>query len=303
MQDKAYFLHRLKILEFNPPGQTFLDRTDSKDVEKRSKMHFILSYYGNWQGFYRLQSREQFEGFLSRQNTSENALRIRREYDIDDQGSPRHIKEFITDLVDSIEIRIVEERLRGTIGKISYEYFLPGFNIVEVWKAVGKEFYYLDFTRSEIQGEINILLSQGVLIQIGEVDSEIRYRFPEQLHLVLRKCWKLNDDLFFVMMRIFEYLRSPKDSEKKWLQFFYGGPIEQLLRDYRHDRSSKKAKEKEAVRNTFRESMPRIHKNFENLTDSRNSLTNIKYRLFVEKLLEYIYPAFMRRSFSSGIVV
>ena len=303
MQDKAYFLHRLKILEFNPPGQTFLDRTDSKEVEKRLKMHFILSYYGNWKCFYRLKSWEQFEGFLSRQNISENALRIRREYDIDDQGPPRHIKEYIPDPVDSIEILIVEEKIRGTIGKISYDYFLPGFNIVEVWKAVDKEFHYLDFMRSHLQGEINILLSQGVLIQIGEVDSEIRYRFPEQLYLVLRKCWELNDDLFFVMMRIFEYLRSPKDSEKKWLQFFYGSPVEPLLRDYRHDRSSKKAKEKEAVRNAIRQSMPRIHDNFENLTDSRNSLTNIKYRLFVEKLLEYIYPAFRRRSFSSAIVV
>ena len=138
LQDKAYFLHRLKILEFKPPGQTFLDRTDSKEEEKRLKMHFILSYYGNWKGFYRLQSSEQFAGFLSRQNISESALRIRREYDIDDQGPRRHIKEFITDPLDSIEIRIVEEKLRGTIDKISYEYFLPGFNIVEVWKAVEK---------------------------------------------------------------------------------------------------------------------------------------------------------------------
>ena len=102
----------------------------------------------------------------------------------------------------------------------------------------------------------------------------------------------LNDDLLFVMLEIFDYHRSPKKAEKKWLEFFYGN-IEDSLRDFRHDRSTKKGKKRKSIRN-IRQSMPRIHDNFESIIDSQNSLQNMKYRILVQKLLEYIYPAFMR---------
>jgi len=304
LRDKAYFLHRLKILEFNRTGQTFLDRLESNEVEKRLKMHFILSYYGSWRGVYRLRSREQFQDFLSRHNIVENDLRVYREYDSENKVPARHIKEFLPDSVYGIEIRILEEKFEETIGRIFYDYFLPGFSIVDILKGVGKhrlEFHYLDPTRLDLQEEIDILLNDGLLDQIGEVDNEIRYRFPQRLHSVLAECWKLNDDVFSIMKAIFEYLRSPKKEEKKWLEFFYGN-VEDWLRDLRHNRSTKKGKKKKEILN-IRQSMPQIHDNFENLIDSQNSLPTIKYRLFVQKLLEYIYPAFMRRSFSSAIVV
>ena len=53
------------------------------------------------------------------------------------------------------------------------------------------EFHYLDPTRLDLQEEIDILLNDGLLDQIGEVDNEIRYRFPQRLHSVLAECWKL----------------------------------------------------------------------------------------------------------------
>jgi hypothetical protein len=74
-----------------------------------------------------LQSREQFDDLLSRYNISEDDLRIYREYDSGNKAPPRHIKEFLPDPVYLIEIRVIEE----SIGKIYYDYFLPGFSIVE----------------------------------------------------------------------------------------------------------------------------------------------------------------------------
>jgi hypothetical protein len=299
LQQKAYFLDRLKILEFNRPNKTFLDPFESQEVEKRLKMLFIVSYYSPSRWFYPLQNRGQFQEFLSRYNLKEIDLKVSREYDLEKKGSATHFKHFFPDRVHDIEIRIVEQT-----GKISYGYFLPGFNMVEIWKDVERrrlEFYYVDFARSDLQQEIDMLMSQGLLERIGEIDNEMRYRFPQRLQLVLAECWKLNDDLFGVMMRIFEYLRSPNKAEKKWLEFFYGN-IEDLLRDLRHNRGSKKGKKRNSVRN-IKQSMLRIFDDFENLIDSQNLLANLKHRLFVQKLLEYIYPAFMRHMFSSAIVV
>lgn len=82
---KAYFLHRLKILDFSRPGRTFLEFTmpeEENDIEKRLKMYLILSYYARSNYFYRLRSREQFEEFLSRYQLCEKDLRIYKEYDM-----------------------------------------------------------------------------------------------------------------------------------------------------------------------------------------------------------------------------
>jgi hypothetical protein len=266
LQQKAYFLDRLKILEFNRPNKTFLDPLESEEVDMRLKMLFIVSYYGPSKCFYPLQNREQFEDFLSRYGLHENDLRVLREYDIEKKGSTTHFKHFFSDPVYGIEIRIVEET-----GKISYGSFLPGFNIVEIWKAVERrrlEFYHVDFTRSDLQQEIDMLMSQGLLERIGELDNEMRYRFPGSLQLVLGQCMTLNDELLSVMLEKFEYLRSPNKAEKKWLEFFYGN-IEDSLRDLRHNRSSKRGKKRKSVRN-IKQSMLRITDDFD-LIYSRNN--------------------------------
>jgi hypothetical protein len=308
LTEKAYFLQRHKILEFNRPNRTFLDPVESEEVEKQLKMLFIVSYYGHPKCYYPQQSRQQFEEFLSRQNLREIDLRLFREYDTENRGSCRHIKEFfpVHSRVHGIEIRIVEEKTNETTSKISYGYFLPGFGVVDIIKALDRrsmEFYYVRerATRLDLQEEIDMLVAQGLLEKIGELDNEMRYRFPERLQLVLGQCMDLNDELLSVMLEIFDYLRSPKKAEKKWLEFFYGN-IEDSLRDFRHNRSSKEGKKRNSIRD-IKQSMLRIHGNFENLIDSQNSLENIKYRLFVQNLLEYIYPAFMRKSFSSAVLV
>jgi hypothetical protein len=135
------------------------------------------------------------------------------------------------------------------------------------------------------------------LDQIGELDTEMRYRFPSRLQLVLGQCSELNDDLFSVMIRIFANLRSPTIAEKRWLDFYgrqTNGPVEQWLRDLRHNRRFIKRKNKNIISEIGR-STHKIHKNFVNIM---GWLSNEKYRYFIEKILEYIYPPFMRKSFS-----
>jgi len=90
-------------------------------------MYLILSCYGQSRCyFYHLQSREHFEDFLFRHQLCKNDLRLFSEYDIEIKGSPKHVKEFFS--VYGIEIRIVEEKLKNTIAKISYQYSVPGFS-------------------------------------------------------------------------------------------------------------------------------------------------------------------------------
>jgi hypothetical protein len=271
----------------------------SKEVEKRLKMLFIVSYYGHSKCVYHLQSREQFEDFLSRHQLRENDLRLFTEYDVDKMGL-RHIKQFSPDPFYGIEIRIVEEKLKDTIGKISYKYSVPGFSISDILKAVERnrlEFYYLlPIPRSDLQDEIDMLLAEGLLERIREFDNEMRYLFSDQF--VLGKFRDLYDNLFKVMGNIWEFLRSPKQEEKKWLEFFYGN-AEGWLQGLRHNRSSNKRKNRDAI-NHITKSMSEIHKDFENLIDGHK---NQKYIFFIERLLEYAYPAFMRHTFSSAIVV
>jgi hypothetical protein len=306
LSDNAYLLHRLKILEFTRPGRTFLDGTEDetnkeeKQVEHRLKMLYIVSYYGHPNYFYPLDGRQQFEEFLSRHNIREIDLKG-REYDIDNKGARTHIKEYRPDPVYGIRTRIVEEI---PTGKISYCYFLPGFNVVDIMNAVkkrGQEFYYVNFARSDLQEAIDMMMTEGLLERIGELDNEIRYRFPERLQSFLRQCRELNDDLFSLMMTVFEYVRSPIKAEKKWLEFFHGSQsnsrIEQRLRDFRHNRRFIKRRNKK-IRADIRQNMSRFLDDLDHIINdydhyARNSDSNIKYRLFVQKLLEYVYPEFM----------
>ncbi|WP_162477456.1 hypothetical protein [Nitrososphaera sp. AFS] len=298
LKEKAYFLQRHKILEFNRPNRIFLDPVESEEVEKRLKMLFIVSYFGLQRSFYPLQSKEEFEEFLARYNLHENDLRVFEEYDIETKGSLKHIKNFFP-VSGIFEIQIVEE----TADKISYGYYLPGFGVADLVKALDRrtmEFYYVDFERSDLQEEIDMLLAQRLLEEVGGLINKKRYRFPEPLQLVLGKCKNLNDDILSVMLGIFECHRGPNEAEKKWLEFFYGN-IEDTLQEFRHSRKYKKGKKKKSIHD-IKQSMISVHGNFENLIDSLNSSANTKYRTFVHVLLEYIYPAFMRKSFSSGVL-
>ncbi|MGB7956680.1 MAG: hypothetical protein WCF23_22135 [Candidatus Nitrosopolaris sp.] len=122
----------------------------------------------------------------------------------------RHIKQFLPDPSYGIEIRIVEEKIEETICKTSYRYFLPGFSITDILQAVVKnelQFYYLEFTPSDLQEQIDILLSEGLMERVGEFDHEIRYRFSDPF--ILGKFGELYDDLFQMMQDMWENLRSP----------------------------------------------------------------------------------------------
>ena len=103
-----------------------------------------------------------------------------------------------------------------------------------------------------------------------------------------------------VLLEIWKYRRNPKKEEKRWLQFFYGSGIslDGFLQEYRHDRSSYR-RQKKKIEN-IRLLMPLIHEEFEELT---GSLTTRKGQYLIHKLLEYIYPPFMRRSISCAIIV
>jgi hypothetical protein len=297
LSDKAYFLHRLKILEFNRPNKTFLDPSEEeKEVEKGLKMLFIVSYYGHSKCVYHLHSRKQFEDFLSSHQLRENDLKLFTEYDVDKKGL-RHIKQFSPDPFYGIEIRIVEEKLKDAIGKISFKYSIPGFSLSDILKAVERnrlEFYHLlPIPRPDPQEEIDMPLAECLLERMREFDNEMRYWFSDQF--VLGKFRVLYDNLFKVMGDIWQYLRSPKQEEKKWFEFFYGN-AEGWLQDLRHNRSSNKRKNRDAIIH-ITESMSEIHKDFENLIDGHK---NQKYTFFIDKLLEYIYPVFMRNPFSSA---
>ena len=302
---KAKYLYRLKILEFNRPNNTFLEAQDP-ELEQRLKTCFILSFHASKiSSWYRLQSKEQFEEFLLKYNLHLNDLRIWEEKDIKSGETHRHVKNlFSPDPLDGIRIRIVEESSRDHIN-MTYNYSLPGFSVPEVIDRKDQlEFRYFPLTRSLVQAEIDLWLDNGLLEKIRVYDNEVRYRYCDRrFQLALSDCWDFFEDLWgFLLFEICRYRRNPKNEEKRWLEFFFGrecnGPIEQTLQDLRHNRKTYRRKKKEI--DNIKSSIPLIHKEFEELTDS---LATTKGQYLIHKLLEYIYPPFMRQSLSCGIIV
>lgn len=301
---KAKYLYQLKILELNRPNNTFLE-AQNPELEQRLKMCFILSFHARKNSsWYRLQSKEQFEEFLLKYNLRLNDLQIWEEKDIESVKTHRDVKAFSPDPVYGITIRIVEETSRDHIN-MTYYYSLPGFSVPEVIDRKDQlEFRYVVLSRSLVQAEIDLWLENGLLAKIGVYDSEVRYRFCDrQFQMALSGCWDFFEDLWgFLLFKICRYIRNPKNEEKRWLEFFFGrecnGPIEQTLQDLRHNRKTHRRKKKEI--DNIRSSIPLIHQEFEELTDS---LATTKGQYLIHKLLEYIYPDFMRQNLSRAIIV
>ena len=302
---KAISLHRLKILGFNRPKNTFLEAEDP-ELEQRLKLCFILSYYASQisSKSYHLQSKEQLEEFLLKYNLRVNDMQVWEEKGIENVETHRHVKNFdekIPDPLCGIRVRIVEVR-KDHIEKSHIYCYLPGFSIPEILEGKDQfEFWYFPLTRSLVQAEIDLWLANGLLKEIGVYDNEVRYTYCDRsFQSALSDCWDFLDHLTNVLLKICKYRRNPKKEEKRWLEFFYGSGIslDGFLQEYRHDRSSYR-RQKKKIEN-IRLSMHLIHEEFEELTDS---LTTRKGQYLIHKLLEYIYPPFMRRSISCAIIV
>ena len=297
---KATYLHRLKILELDRPNNKFLEAHDS-ELEQRLKMCFILSYYASQisSKSYHLQSKEQLEEFLLKYNLRLNDMQVWEEKGIENVETHRHVKNFdekIPDPLCGIRVRIVEVR-KDHINKTYIFCYLPGFSIPEILEGKDLfEFWYFPLTRSSVQAEIDLWLANGLLKKIGVYDNEVRYTYCDRsFQSALSDCWEFLDHLTNVVLEICKYRRNPKKEEKRWLEFFYGSGF---LQEYRHNRSSYR-RQKKQIEN-IRSSMPLIHEEFEELTDS---LTTKKERYLNHKLLEYIYPPFLRHSMSCAIIV
>jgi hypothetical protein len=137
-----------------------------------------------------------------------------------------------------------------------------------------------------------MLVTEGLVERIGEFENEPRYEFSKR-H-VLANIEELYDRINDIMSAIWVYYRSPTEEEKSWSEFFLGY-VDGWLQELRHNRSSKKRKKREAIGHIV-ESMLEINKDFEDLIYPN---MNQKFKFLMERLLEYIYPAFMRKSFSS----
>jgi hypothetical protein len=298
---KARYLYQLKILELDRPNNKFLEAQDP-ELEQRLKMCLILSYYGSLIfSTYRLQSNEQLEDFLLKYNLRLDDMRIWEEKkDIENGETHRHVKEFeqkIRDPLSGIRIRIVEVR-KDNVNKTYIYCSLPGFSIPEILDRKDlSEFCYFPLTRSLVQAEIDLWLANGLLEKIGVYDNEVRYRYCERsFQLALSDCWEIFDDLMTVHYDICKYRRNPKKEEKRWLEFFYGSGIslDSALQEIRHNRRLYR-RQKKQIEN-IRSLMPLIHEEFEELTDP---LTTRNGQYLIHKLLEYIYPPFMRHSISA----
>jgi hypothetical protein len=302
---KTKYLFRFKILEFTRPNNIFLESHEA-ELEQRLKMCFILSYYASQisSKSYHLQSKEQLEEFLLKYNLRLDDMQVWEEKGSENVETHRHVKNFdekISDPLCGIRVRIVEVR-KDHINKTYIFCYLPGFSIPEILDRKDlSEFRYFPLTRSVVQAEIDLWLDNGLLGKIGVYDNEVRYRYCDrQFQLALSDCWEIFDDLMAVHYDICKYRRNPKKEEKRWLEFFYGSGIslDSALQEIRHNRRLYR-RQKKQIKN-IKLLMPLIHEEFEELT---GSLTTRKGQYLIHKLLEYIYPPFMRHSVSCAIIV
>lgn len=257
-------------------------------------------------GFRYLSNEEQFNEFLTKYHLNEGALKIMRDSSQkgDNGRDSKHITEFLPDPVYGIIIRITKE---GDF--LSYEYVLPGFSLSEIWEnnriysRIVEEFMYLldRIKRSEIQEALDFLVENHVMQPIGMFEGEMRYKLrPDRAHFMISMCWMLQDKIIGVICSECT-IRDPTKEVRKWLGFFYGsgpeGAIVQWMRED-HDRPKRnrskqviKLNEIEKENRYLRKQIPNIRKIFESI-ESSGKVGPDGY--FVEVILEYIYPQFMR---------
>lgn len=304
LTQKTYRLKRLKILEFRRSDQTALP-TESEE-QRRLKVYFILLWYANRSSRWnKLETNEQFEHFLSKYHLSIKDLELFSEYDLNNKFFNGHIKEFRPDPVYGITIRIWQHI---SSGKVSHSYLLPGFSIPEIISDNYNrtEFWYVNPTRTELKNAVDAFLNEGMLERINEFDGEMRYKFPDYgLRDLMSQCKDLQDEVYSIILGICEYIREPNGEEKKWLETFYGASsrvssvVDEHLLELRHDRRNYKRQYQSKI-SSIKQLMANTHTSFENFMDSDANI--IKKYVVVGKLLEYIYPPYMRRSFSSSNV-
>jgi hypothetical protein len=320
LEEKAYFLHRLKILDFRP-NRIFLEQTktekeERKETQERAKMYLMLSYFGSGVlsysgigpftnrtlGYRHLNNAVLFNEFLSKYHMTEDGLVIWRDYYVNNARTSKHIRDFLPDPVYGIKIRILEERLNETITSISYEYALPGFTISEILRdRHHAEFSRSTITRSRIQEALDSLLDNGIMECLVMFEDEMRYKIrnpivSDRARRAITECWDLHDEILSVICESCKKSDITK-AEKNWLGFFYGNepncPIEQWLQELRHDRDKmRRYKSKQHLEKEKEKLMSSIQEKFERLIKSLDGAGT--YKIFVDKILEYIYPHFMR---------
>lgn len=190
--------------------------------------------------------------------------------------------------------------------KISYSYRPPGFSIAEIVQDRKRiEFSHVKFDRSIIQELITALEGEGVLEKITVIDNEIRYRVSDyRLHRLLKESWKLYHEVIEAFMYLWFDIRTPSPDEKKWLKLVYGNKadgyrkLEQMFAKMFYERAS--VKEKRKKQETFVQDINQLflylYEDFETLRKSHGSVIQ-KYGYLIEKLLEYLFPRFMRKWF------
>lgn len=128
--------------------------------------------------------------------------------------------------------------------------------------------------------------------RVGMFEGEMRYKLrPDCAHFMISMCWWLQDEILGVICSACT-IRDPKKGVRKWLGFFYGSGPEGAIVQWLSSDSPKRNRSKQIIElNEIENRIAKIRKKFEFIESSREVGPD---RYFVEVILEYIYPQFMR---------
>ena len=292
---------RIRLLPRIYEAQKITDGLN-EEAERLRKAYLLLLLF-RAPPEYTIKSEKKFMHFLSTQNLSRKDLVLRNKREENKDGKIRTITIYkqISDIsiskIETSDNRNPEEK------RIIYKFCLPGLSITDIMESRNKPvFWYIKFTKDEIQDIFRMLRDEGILRPIIiTYNNELRYEICDpQLEGFLEGCGHIFHMVHNMTDAIWSRIRKPTDNEIKWLKQLRGAQHTDELGRKTHDERQEfllRAKNRkwisEKAKKVIIEYNGEIKKYVADLKKEYDE-TIRKYQFLCDELLELIYPEFLQ---------
>ena len=279
---------------------------DEKTLRRR-KLFQLIFFLEISKPTYEILSEKKFDNLLNEIGITREELHVEQT-----NKNPDRIMTWFDPIGAQNNILVLKEEYPKK-NHIIYRYRLPGFSLTDILKKrkVDKKtlvvtssrlvFDYLDLSRKEVEEAIESLLKVELIKPVMLFRGKTRYFIPdvpnEGFRETIEKCWVIHGDVTSILSYIWDYIRPPKKEEIDWMrQVYTEHDVKIMVADAFNSRKSfDKHPKKEgymlAVNDCIRVFKNRI--NNEIVTEKYSKIIQ-KNGIFIDYLLELVYPTFLR---------
>lgn len=275
----------------------------NEEAERLRKAYLLLLLF-RAPPEYAIKSKKKFIHFLSTKNLSLKDLVLRNKREEIKDGKIRIIT--IYKQTSDISIWKIEtsEVLNPEKKETVYKFFLPGLSITDIMESRNKPlFWYIKFTKDEIQDIFRMLRDEGILRPISvNYNNELRYEISDpQLEGFLEECGHIYHMVYNMTDAIWSRIRKPTDNEIKWLKQLRGAQHTDKLGRKTYDERQEfllRTKNRKWISEKAKKVVIEYNDEIKGyVTDLKNEHdeTIRKYQFLCDELLELIYPEFLQQ--------